>query len=151
LKIFFPFLKFMASCRALNSTSEWRITSRVILYLTFTQHLRDEDFEPWKVCPRLEVEPPQAWYYCIFPNSHTLMILLQVDPIFGDEPEIVCEGCYKTKDTYIFAWFSILNVGHYRWLHGLICWLFPNSKSDYLIRTIWRILDFLQLWTITMA
>jgi hypothetical protein len=26
-----------------------------------------------------------------------------------------------------------------------------NSKVDYLIRTIWRILNFLQLWTITMT
>jgi hypothetical protein len=28
---------------------------------------------------RLEVEPPPAWYYRISPNSHTLVILLQVD------------------------------------------------------------------------
>ncbi len=71
------------------------------------------------------------------------MILLQVDPAFNDEPETVCEGCYETKDTSIFAWFSIPGVGHYRWLHGLICQLPPNSKADYLVRTIWRILDFL--------
>jgi hypothetical protein len=65
-----------------------------------------------------------------------MVILLQVDPASSDEPTTVCEGCYETKDTSIFAWYSILGVGHYRWLHGSICWLPPNSKADYLIHTI---------------
>ncbi len=73
------------------------------------------------------------------------MILLQVDPTFGDEPEIVCEGCYETEDTFIFAWSSVPGVGHYRWLHSSIRRLPPYSKADYLVRTIRRILDFLQL------
>jgi len=51
----------------------------------------------------LEVEPPRAWYYCISPNSRTLVILLQVDPTSGDEPETVYEGCYETEDTSIFV------------------------------------------------
>ncbi len=74
------------------------------LYLTLTQHLRDEEPEPREVRVRLEVKPPRAWYYRISPNSRTLVILAQVDPISGDKPETVCEGCYKTKDTSIFAW-----------------------------------------------
>ncbi len=94
---------------------------------------------------RLKVDPPQAWYYCISPNFRTLVILLQVDPTSGDEPETVCEGCYETENTSIFAWSSVLGVGHYRWLCGLIRRLPPNSKADYLVRTIRRILDFLQL------
>jgi hypothetical protein len=94
---------------------------------------------------RLEVEPPRAWYYRIFPNFRTLVILLQVDPAYGDEPETVCEGFYKTRDTSIFAWSSIPGIEHYRWLHGSIRRLPPNNKTDYLIRTIWRILNFLQL------
>ncbi len=94
---------------------------------------------------RLEVEPPQAWYYRISLNSRTLVILLQVDPASGDEPEIVCEGCYETEDTSIFAWSSVPGVGHYRWLRGPIRRLPPNSKANNLVRTIRRILDFLQL------
>jgi hypothetical protein len=39
------------------------------------------------------------------------VILLQVDLASGDEPETVYEGCYKTEDASIFAWFSILGVG----------------------------------------
>jgi hypothetical protein len=69
------------------------------------------------------------------------MILLQVDPTFGNEPITVCEGCYETENTSIFAWSSILDIGHYCWLHGLIRRLPLNSKADYLVRTIRRILD----------
>jgi hypothetical protein len=47
-----------------------------LLYLTLTQHSRDEDLKSRAVCTCLEVEPPQAWYYCIFSNSRTLVVLL---------------------------------------------------------------------------
>ncbi len=94
---------------------------------------------------RLEVEPPRAWYYRISPNSRTLVILLQVNLASGDEPETVCEGFYEIEDTSIFAWSLVPGVGHYRWLRGPIRRLPPNSKADYLVRTIRRILDFLQL------
>jgi hypothetical protein len=90
------------------------------LDFTLKQHPHDENPEPRKVCAYLEVEPPQAWYYRISPNSCTLVIFLQVDPASGDEPEIIYEGCYETKDISIFAWFLILNVGHYHWLHNWI-------------------------------
>jgi hypothetical protein len=88
------------------------------------------------VCARFEIEPLRTWYYHISPNSHTLVILLQINPASGDESKIVCEGCYETKDISIFAWSSIPGVGHYRWLRGPIHQLPPNSKADYLIRTI---------------
>jgi hypothetical protein len=113
--------------------------------LTLTQHPRDEEPEPRKVHARLEVEPLRAWYYRISPNSCTLVILLQVDPASGDKLEIVYEGCYETKDISIFAWSSVPGVGHYRWSTLSIRRLPPNSKADYLVRTIRRILDFLQL------
>jgi len=115
------------------------------LDLTLTQHPRDEEPEPREVRARLEVEPPRTWYYRISLNSRTLVILLQVDLASGDEPEIVCEGYYEIEDTFIFAWFSVPGVGHYRWLRGPIRRLPLNSKADYLVRTIRRILDFLQL------
>jgi hypothetical protein len=117
------------------------------LDLTLMQHPHDEDPEPQKVHARLEVEPLRAWYYCTSPNSRTLVILLQVDPAFSDKPETICESCYKIKNIFIFTWSSILSVGHYRWLRDLIrhliCRLPLNSKADYLIHTIRRILEFL--------
>ncbi len=73
------------------------------------------------------------------------MILLQVDPAFGDKAQTVCEACYDIEDTFIFAWSLVPGVGHYRWLRGLIRRLLRNSKADYLVRTIRCILDFLQL------
>jgi hypothetical protein len=80
--------------------------------------------------------PLKLRYYRISLNSRTLVILLQVDIAFGDELEIVCDDCYETENTSIFAWSLILNVGHYCWLHDLIHQLLPNSKANYLIRTI---------------
>ncbi len=108
-----------------------------------TQHPCDEDPKPREVRARLEVNPLQSWYYHIYPNSRTLVILLQVNPAFGDKPETIYEGCYETKNTTIFAWSSIFGVGHYHWLHGPIRRLPPNSKADYLIHTIQWILDFM--------
>ncbi len=95
------------------------------------------------MCARLEVEPLWAWYYRISPNSCTLVILLQVDPAFSDEPETICEGYYEIEDISIFAWSSIPDVGHYHWLRGPIRRLPLNSKAAYLVRTIRCILNFL--------
>jgi hypothetical protein len=44
-----------------------------------------------------KVELPRILYYRIFPNSRTLMILLQIDPVFSDEPKIVHKGFMKLK------------------------------------------------------
>jgi hypothetical protein len=73
------------------------------------------------------------------------VILLQVNPTFGDEPETVYESYYEIKDNSLFAWSSIHDIGHYCWLRGLIRRLSLNSKVDYLVRTIQCILIFLQL------
>jgi hypothetical protein len=115
------------------------------LNLTLTQHPYDEDPEPREVQARLEVEPLRARNYHSSSNSCTLVILLQFDPAFGDEPKTVSEGCYETEDNFIFAWSSIPDIRHYHWLHGSIRQLPPNSKANSLIRTIRRILNFLQL------
>jgi hypothetical protein len=150
LKIFTLFLVIMASCTTTSygpqaAQANEKPPSKSSLDLTLTQHPRDEEPEPREMRVRLEVEPLRAWYYRISPNSRTLVILLQVDPASGDEPEIVYEGCYETEDTSIFAWSSVPGIGHYRWLRGPIRRLPPNSKVDYLVRTIRRILDFIQL------
>jgi len=73
------------------------------------------------------------------------VIVLQVDLASDDEPETVCESCYETENTSIFAWFSIPDVRHYRWLRSLIRRLPLNNMADYLVRTIRRILNSLQL------
>jgi hypothetical protein len=150
LKIFTLFLVIMASRTTTSygpqaAQANEESPSKSSLDLTLIQHPRDEEPEPREVRARLEVEPPRTWYYRISPNSRTLLILPQVDPASGDEPEIACEDCYETEDTYIFAWSSVLGVGHYRWLRGPIRQLPPSNKADYLVRTIRRILNFLHL------
>jgi hypothetical protein len=113
------------------------------LDLTLTQYPCDQKLELRKVRACLEVDPTGTWYYRISLNSRTLVILLQVDLISGDEPKTIYEGYYETKDTSIFAWSLIPNVGHYCWLCGSIRRLPLNNKADYLVRTIQHILDFL--------
>ncbi len=71
------------------------------------------------------------------------MILLQVNLASGDKPETVCGGYYKTENIYLFTWSSVPDVGHHCWLRGPICRLPPNSKANYLVHTIRRILYFL--------
>jgi hypothetical protein len=100
------------------------------------QHPHDEDLELQEVRVHLEVELFRASYYHIFSNFRTLVILLQVDPTSSDELKTVFEGYYKIENTFIFAWFLILDIGHYRWLCGSIRELLPKSKVDYLVRTI---------------
>jgi hypothetical protein len=113
------------------------------LDLTLTQYPCDQKLELRKVHARLEVDPPGAWYYRISLNSRTLVILLQVDLISGDEPKTICEGYYETEDTSMFAWSSIPDVGHYCWLCGSIRQLPLNNKANYPVHTIQHILDFL--------
>ncbi len=74
-----------------------------------------------------------------------MLILLQINHISSDEPEIVYEGYYEIKDTSIFSWSLIARVEHDHWLHGSIHRLPPNSQADYLIHIILHIVDFLRL------
>jgi hypothetical protein len=110
------------------------------LDLTLTQHPHDEEPEIREVCTHLEVEPPWACYYCIFPNSRTLVILLQVDLAFGDKFKIVYEGCYETKDTSIVAWFLVLGIRHYHWLCG-----FQFLALDTIVGYMVRFIDYFQI------
>jgi hypothetical protein len=52
------------------------LTPNPSLDLSLTQHPCDEDPAPREVCTCFEVDPLRAWYYCISPNLHTLVILL---------------------------------------------------------------------------
>ncbi len=131
--------------------SEWRVISIVIFKFDI-----DVTSLWWK--SQTSKSACSSWSWTLsnlvlshLSNSRTLVILLQVDPASSDKPETVYEGYYEIEYISIFAWFPIIGVGHYRWLCGLICRLPPNSKVDYLIRTIRRILNFLPLWTIIVA
>ncbi len=135
LKISLLFLEIMAS-RMVTSYGPQvaqvneELAPESSLNLMLTQHHCDENPAPQKVHVHLEIDPPWAWYYRIFPNPRTLVILLQVNHVSSNEPETVCESYYEMKDTSIFTWSLVPNVGHYRCLHGPIRRLPPNSKAD---------------------
>jgi hypothetical protein len=69
-----------------------------------------------KRCVRILKSIPLKLGIMAFLRILALVILLQVDLVSGDEPETVYEGCYEIKNTSIFAWSSIFNVGDYHWL-----------------------------------
>jgi hypothetical protein len=101
-------------------TNEWRIDSGVISRFDINE--ASSWWRSWTtkgVCSSWSWSP-LSLVYRISPNSHTLVILLQVNLTSGDEPKIVYEGCYETKDTFIFAWSSIFSIRHYCWLCNLI-------------------------------
>ncbi len=75
--------------QASNYTNNEKTPPESSLNLTLTQHPCDEN-------------PLRALYYHISPNFHTLMILLQVDPAFGDQPETVRKSFYETQNISIF-------------------------------------------------
>jgi hypothetical protein len=78
--------------------------------------------------------------------------------------DLVTSRPYFRWRTWNYLWKLLQNQRHF-YVHLVFssrCWtlslvaslirqLPPNSKADYLVRTIWCIIDFLQLWTITMA
>jgi len=60
--------------------------------------------------PLFQSQTPSSLVQSNFPNFHILMILLKVNPAYVDELQIVYENFYEIS---IFAWSSILGIGHY--------------------------------------
>jgi hypothetical protein len=81
LKISSLFLEIMASCMATFygfqvAQMNKEPAPESSLDLTLTQHPCDEDPTSREVRGCLEVNPLRTWYYRIYPNSCTLVILL---------------------------------------------------------------------------
>jgi hypothetical protein len=119
------------------------LSLKSFLDLTLRQHPRDEDPEPWEVRTVLKLNPFELGTIAFLRTFTPWWFCCKSISLSYNEPKIDYEVYYETENTYIFAWFSILGVKHYRWLHGSICWLAPNNKVDYLVCTIRRILYFL--------
>ncbi len=134
-----------------NQISEWRTAFGVIS--GFDLNATSSWWKTWNLRGARSSWSwtPSNLVLSYFSKLSTLVILLQVDPTFGNEPETIYGSCYETKDIFIFAWSLIPSVEHYHWLRVPIYRLRLNSKVDYLVRTIRRILDFLQLWIITIT
>jgi hypothetical protein len=74
------------------------------------------------------------WWFCY---RSTLFLMMNL--------KLFVKRFYEIENTSIFAWSSILGVGHYSCFYSLICRLPLNSLANYLVHTIWCIINFLQL------
>ncbi len=105
-----------------------------------------------------EEEPPRRvvrtwvdrsiWDCWLSPNPHALAIYLEFVPARGAAPKRFEECQCKDDDVRLHYQTWVLGDGHYRWLRGPINPLPLEHRAQYLVRTICRILDFLQLWSI---
>jgi hypothetical protein len=112
-----------------------------------SQRLREEELTKRVVHTWID---RSAWDRQLSPNSHALANYLEFVPACGVAPERFKECQCENDDVRLHCWTWVLNDGHYHWLRGLINPLSMEDRAEYLIRTICRILKFLQLWSISL-
>jgi hypothetical protein len=86
-----------------------------------------------------------AWDRRLSPNPHALAIYLKFVPARGAALERFEECQCEDDDVRLHCRTWVPGDGHYRWLQGPINPLPMEHRAEYLIRTIRRILEFLQL------
>ena len=48
------------------------------------------------------------------------MIVFEVELAHGSSGEAIFVGRFHTEETEVHAWSQVKDVGHYRWLHGIL-------------------------------
>ncbi len=86
-----------------------------------------------------------AWDRRLSPNLHALAIYLDFILVRGVAPERFEECQCEDDDVRLHCRTWVPGDGHYRWLRGPINPLSMEHRTEYLTRTIRRILEFLQL------
>jgi hypothetical protein len=89
-----------------------------------------------------------VWDRWLSPNPHALAIYLKFVPARGAALERFKECQCENDDVRLHCQIWVPGDDHYRWLRGPINPLSMEHRIEYLARTIHRILDFLQLWSI---
>jgi hypothetical protein len=102
-----------------------------------------------------EEEPPRrvvrtrvarsVWDRQLSLNPHALAIYLEFVPARGAAPERFEECQCEDDDVRLHCRTWVPGDGHYRWLRGPINPLPLEHRAEYLVRTIRRILEFLEL------
>jgi hypothetical protein len=113
-----------------------------LLNVNVSQRPREEG--PSKRMVRIRVDR-SAWDRRLSPNPHALAIYLKFVPARGVAPERFEECQCKDDDVHLYYRTWVPDDGHYRWLRGPINPLSMEHRTEYLARTIRRILKFLQL------
>jgi hypothetical protein len=102
-----------------------------------------------------EEEPPRrvvrtrvarsVWDCQLSPNPHALAIYLKFVPARGAALARFEKCQCKDDDVRLHCRTWVPSDGHYRWLRGPINPLPLEHRAEYLVRTIRRILEFLEL------
>ncbi len=92
-----------------------------------------------------------AWDRRLSPNPHALAVYLEFFPARGAALERFEECQCEDDGVRLHCRTWVPGDGHYRWLRGLINPLPMEHRAEYLVRTIRRILEFLQLWHISSS
>ncbi len=86
-----------------------------------------------------------VWDHRLSPNPRALTIYLEFVPAREAAPERFEECQCEDDDVCVHCRTWVPDDGRYRWLRGPINPLPLEHRAEYLVRTIRRILDFLQL------
>jgi hypothetical protein len=91
-----------------------------------------------------------TWDRWLSLNPHALVIYLEFVPACGVALERFEECQCEDNDVCLNYRTWVFGDGRYRWLRGPINPLSMEHWVEYLARTIRRILEFLQLWSIPL-
>ncbi len=91
-----------------------------------------------------------AWDHQLSPNQHALTIYLEFVPACEAAPERFEKCQCEDDDVGLHCRTCVPGDGHYRWLQGPLNPLSMEHRAEYLARTIRRILEILQLWSIPL-
>ncbi len=119
--------------------------NEVALEVNVSQRPREE--EPSRRVVRTWVDR-SVWDRWLSPNPHALAIYLEFVRARGTAPKRFEECQCEDDDVRLHCRTWVPGDGHYRWLRRPINPLPMEHRAEYLVRTICRILDFLQLWSI---
>jgi hypothetical protein len=111
---------------------------------------RSREEEPSRRVVRTRVVH-SVWDRWLFPNPHALTIYLEFVHARGVALERFEECQCENDDVRLHCRTWVPGDGHYRWLRGPIKPLPMEHQTEYLARTIRRILEFLQLWPISSS
>ncbi len=125
-----------------EATLDGTLLDEVAFEVNVSQRQREE--KPSRRVVRTPVDR-SAWDRRFFPNPHALAIYLEFVPARGVAPERFEECQCEDDDVRFHCRTWVPGDGHYRWLRGPINPLPMEHRTEYLARTIRRILDFLQL------
>ncbi len=119
----------------------------VLLEVNVSQRSHEEKSSKWVVRTRVD---HSAWDRRLFLNPHALAIYLKFVLARGAAPKRFEECQCEDDDVRLHCRTWVPGDGHYRWLRGPINPLSMEHQTEYLARTIRRILEFLQLWSIPL-